>query len=52
MNWEAFLGSFKYMLVGMLGIFIVTVIIISCIYLFNFLVSKFTEKKNNDEKQE
>ncbi len=52
MNWDAFLGSFKYMLVGMLGIFIVTAIIICCIYLFNFAISKFTEKKDEENKQE
>ncbi|MBQ8351489.1 MAG: hypothetical protein IJY20_05550 [Clostridia bacterium] len=43
MNFENTIQSLKYMLFGMVGIFIITAIIIACIFALNYFSNK--EKK-------
>lgn len=40
MNFQNFLYTLPFMLKGMVGIFIVTLVIIGCIYLLNRFTSK------------
>jgi len=40
MNFTAFLETLPYMLKGMLGIFVVTLVIMFCIWLLNRVTSK------------
>ncbi len=49
MNFEAFIGSFKYVIEGWLGIFLVMGIIIAAIYGLNEVAAKLEEKAEKKE---